>query len=446
MLAPVFFITGCGRGPEKTDSAYHIVDVTGASIVLNYLKSSQEFYPIQTDENDTLTIAVSEGDLLYILFDDMESLIFYRYDPDDGSQLSFSYDTGNQICYLNDVVISLDLSEGSRSWSWIEQHNEELLKRIRSLNVKLPLPDAQLNMLSGFAEVNSDPGLYISGDSLAAGLLSLFHPEWLFAEDILFDTLPDSVRQNLDDTEVLLYDCYNASDMNFLQDLQHLRSLALIDCDSGSLQKLDLEGLEMLRSLCLIESDFRDLSSVGILPDLEDLDFVDCDDLEGIGSLEGYHGLKSLGFYDCGKLKDVGVLHDLPALSRLALPGQISQEEFADIIMAQPSLQMVELLSTPGISDLSPLAACPGLKALYLDLDSVDLAPLYDMKELGLIVLGQDYFEDSAAMETIRTALPGTRIVPGGTFCLGSGWLLLLLPAAILIIIARKRKSLIRSG
>jgi hypothetical protein len=100
---------------------------------------------------------------------------------------------------------------------------------------------------------------------------------------------------------------------------------------------------------------------------------------------------------------------------------------------------VLELVSCDSIKDLSPLEDYSGLKALTLDFDVQDLKPLYQLTGLELIVLSEDFFEDSLAITEIQQAMPDTRIVAGGGFCLGSGWILLLVPAIIVLVILRKK-------
>ena len=92
-----------------------------------------------------------------------------------------------------------------------------------------------------------------------------------------------------------------------------------------------------------------------------------------------------------------------------------------------------------GFLGLSPLEYYSGLKALTLDFDVDDLSPVCQLTGLELLVLAEDFFEDTLAITEIQQALPDTRIVAGGGFCLGSGWILLLVPAIIILVMVRKR-------
>ena len=79
---------------------------------MNYSRSPY-FGAISIDEEDTLSLAIPSGDLLYLMFGDSEYVQFFRYESDDGNFLSFSYDTANRVCYLDDEIIGLDLEVGN---------------------------------------------------------------------------------------------------------------------------------------------------------------------------------------------------------------------------------------------------------------------------------------------------------------------------------------------
>jgi len=84
------------------------------------------------------------------------------------------------------------------------------------------------------------------------------------------------------------------------------------------------------------------------------------------------------------------------------------------------------------------------LKALVLLGEAVELAPLYDMKNLRFVLLRDEDFEKiPEQIQALEKALPKC-VVAKGKICLGSGWILLLLPTLALawLLGARRRKKL----
>jgi hypothetical protein len=218
-----------------------------------------------------------------------------------------------------------------------------------------------------------------------------------------------------------------------------LNSLIIEYWDSTDITDFQFAELKNLESLSIIESDIYDLSPIAESSRIRNLNLIYCETLKEIGSAVDLDRITGLGLTGCENITDIPAILQMPQLTRLSVPGNISQMEFADIITRQSTLQVLELIACDGITDLSPLGGYSGLKALTLDFDVHNLEPVYQLAGLELLVLPEEFFEDSLAITEIHQAMPQTRIVAGGGFCLGSGWILLLIPAVIIMVIAKKR-------
>jgi hypothetical protein len=124
------------------------------------------------------------------------------------------------------------------------------------------------------------------------------------------------------------------------------------------------------------------------------------------------------------------------------LPLNIGQDDFNTILDNQPSLEEVDILGCSHINDLSHLEDHSNLKYLMLDVEEGVLSELEKLNHLKLIVLSSEIFDKYPESVTkLRTALPDTNIIPGSGICLGSGWMLLMLPVILLVyILFRKTK------
>ena len=84
------------------------------------------------------------------------------------------------------------------------------------------------------------------------------------------------------------------------------------------------------------------------------------------------------------------------------------------------------------IGNLSPLETAANLRILTLQLEYEQLGGLDLLNQLELIVVGSEVFEDNPEwIKELRSQLPNSKIVPGSGICLGSGWLLLLIPCIL---------------
>jgi hypothetical protein len=62
-----------------------------------------------------------------------------------------------------------------------------------------------------------------------------------------------------------------------------------------------------------------------------------------------------------------------------------------------------------------------------------DIASIKTLRNLKYLSLPYDFLDDSVNRAELQKSLPGTRIVPNEGFCMGSGWLLLLIPLVLII-------------
>jgi hypothetical protein len=422
------------RGSENHQ--HYVVDVIGPSMALNCSKSFSIAGYYSTEENEMITIPVSGGDLIFFPFIGDENLC-YRYDPSDGSNLSLRFDSVYHRFFLNGELISVSLSKGSRAWEWLAQLDEGALGSIRSLYITLPLADEEINSLKRISGFLDNPGFYFEGESQLEEVLSVVNPGWLIAENLNHNNLSDVAKANLVNLELLWYSGTDSMDPAFLYDLPELRSLIIEYWNSTIIKNLQFDRLKNLESLSIIESDLHDLSSFTGLSGIWNLNLIYCEKLNEIGSAAKMTGLSSFGLAGCQHISDARMISQMPSLKRLSLPGNTTQEEFTDIIQRHDELQVLELIECDTIEDLSPLRECSGLRALTLDFDLPDLKPVLQLTGLELLVLAEETFEDSLAIAEIKQSLPRTKVVAGGGFCLGSGWIILILPMMIMLLIIK---------
>lgn len=438
LLQISLLMAGCGQNPPSDDPRYYIVDLTGTEIMYNASKTGVNLESIRFAENDTISLVVSEGEMLMISTnEDLE--LYYRYNPDDGLTLRFSDDTIIDAVYLNNEIISIDLADNPVAWEWIEQNEAEKFRSLRYLNYSDSLTEAELQSLKKISSINPDIGLGIEDDASVQDVLSLFSPEWILAGDFNYNDLSEQMKLNLSGLEFVWLGDFNSSHLEFLYDLPKLNSLIIQELDSSDFSEFQFDKLQGLRSLSIVESEIYDISCLSALYQLEDLYLISCDSLEEIGSLVDFTGLKSFGIQGWGNVRDISVIEELPALTRLSLPSGTSQEAFSGIIDTLKSLQVLELLELDSMADLDPLAGYVGLRALSLGEGFEDLHALYQLKDLELLVLEETYFGDSLSISEIRNALPQTKIAAQGGFCLGSGWILLMIPLVLLFVLAKKQ-------
>ena len=133
-------------------------------------------------------------------------------------------------------------------------------------------------------------------------------------------------------------------------------------------------------------------------------------------------GLRHLGF-----IQDTGVTVEL----------------LAKVVKANPDLVAIEFMNCNELTDLSALKGLPGLESLlFVRTPVADTKTLAELKGTRFIALpAKDFFEGegSEALKELKARRPEATIVPVDALCLGSGWIVLLLPVmAVGALLARR--------
>ncbi|MCX6260704.1 MAG: hypothetical protein NTY95_07695, partial [Bacteroidia bacterium] len=76
-----------------------------------------------------------------------------------------------------------------------------------------------------------------------------------------------------------------------------------------------------------------------------------------------------------------------------------------------------------------------------------DIASIKNLKTLKYLSLPGDFLDDPVNKTEIQKSLPGTRIAANEGFCLGSGWLLLIIPLVLILrFISSKERQRLKNG
>jgi hypothetical protein len=120
-----------------------------------------------------------------------------------------------------------------------------------------------------------------------------------------------------------------------------------------------------------------------------------------------------------------------------------TQQLLDSIISTKPGVQVLEIFSPDRELNLSGISRLKSLQALTLvDDDSADIAPLFELKGLKMLSYSSDKGNTDSAIQILRAALPSTLVVHNDGFCVGSGYLVLLLPMlAIALLMAKGRQK-----
>jgi len=404
ILLPAW-ITFAGIMTACSDTHIPVVDmirIEGVSWACNVSTSYAIFgSSSETEELLEVTLPASAGDLLYMIMDDLQ--FYYRYSQENGTLLSVSFDTLNAVSvYLNGNLEYMELSEPS-SLEAFSQLSDPEVEQLSTIYIKGPVSDEHLKVLKKHETRLSGKGLVVEGGAGSDSfneILSICRPTFLVIDDL--GVLPDpedgSCVSNL---ELLWVDSNIPALTKLANCCSNLESLIVASWEPEPGELLPLAGLKKLQSITIAESELTTLESIEFPKSLRKLHLISCD-----------------------TLSDISGLGDLQNLKHLSL-----------------KLKVVELIGCSDIRDLSPLQALPDLNILVLQLEKEQLSMLDSLEQLKLLILTDEVFDDNPEWITeLRASLPSTTIVPGSGLCLGSGWLLLLLPFILIFRHFSRRK------
>ncbi len=427
----------CSLRRQKRRSP-RLVRIEGVKKCWNYSLSPWLWYAGR-NEDARATLFVRDGDILAVQTkEDADGRTPFPYLESDGTSLSLR--TEHSRLLLEGVTVSLTLSEDAAGWTWLEGATEKERSQLRLVEFRGGVDAEKLPMLKRLARVNPDIHLVLGSAVALRDVLRLFRPRWLHLDGLSVGKNDLAALSRQRKLEVVWIDVSDVEDLAFLSRLPDLRRLLMVDWDPEKTGPFP-EGGENLESLVISDSDMKDLSPISRLTGLRELHLEGCESLTDVSALSGFPAIEILQLVSCGELLAFSVLKELKGITWLGLPEEITQEQFAAVVADHPELRVLELHECERINDLTPSKGLSKLEGLVLLGRLANYEPLHGTKSLRLLVLPEEAFEERAEeVRKLEEALPECNVVAGG-LCLGSGWILALLPAAgIACLLSRGRR------
>ena len=435
----VVTLLGCAVIDQLGEPRYYALSFSGEdpATVWNLNRYSILLHS-DTASNRPTALMAQAGDLLFIEKKQIE--LYYRYNPKDGTELSFTYDPDAPFkTYLNGRLISLDIYDDPALWEWIDDIDVRSLRNLRSLHFEEGEQEGlNLAHVQKLADIWPTTGLIFAETDDPSEILALFTPSWLVVNgllDVSADTLP-----RLQELECL--SCYTVDGVKFIEELPKLENLILFAADEYAVLRFD--GLTKLNSLSLFGfTDISGLETISNKNRLRNIFLISCNEIEDMSPIALFPKLTGLGFFDCESAVDLSELQNLSHLRWFSFPPEVTQAEFSKFLSQHQELKVIDLLECHEINDLSPLARLTGIQGLTLDVAVDDLSPLYQLTDMEVLTLDEDSF-DEEEYESLQAALPDTQMAVSG-YCLGSGWILLIIPivtaGCVVMRFCRRRSS-----
>jgi hypothetical protein len=222
--------------------------------------------------------------------------------------------------------------------------------------------------------------------------------------------------------------------------LPHISSLKTLIFIEDSLQNDFLSNNPQLENLSILSCSSVDTSILMNLPALRSLRFPFCETLD-LGPLSNQKRLDRL-ILEGESISNVSALKGLTLLRWLHLPDETMQEQFDSVISFNQKLELLEINGGGKINDLSRMVDCKSLKGIIFYGDTMtEKKGLSTLANLKYLSLPEDSFTDSAYMALMKKNFPNTTLVPNSGICLGTGWILLLIPLVLIFKLFYRNKT-----
>jgi hypothetical protein len=420
LISLFLIITSCNSRPEP----YSILEFSGVSDIANYSKS----YFMMMNKSDSINPTVimgSTGDLFWC----DENIFVYN---ESSSQSRFLIKSTDSVVYVNDKIYSIDIPDNDNMIPWFKNMNVRDFSSLQFINVESKLPESYLPYLSELAKIKPDAGICFTGNFKdMAELLKIFSPRIIAGAGLLRDDYEQLSK--LTKLECLMITLNDSVITDPLPALPKLKQLFLAELDDNIVLTGDLLiNNKQIEKLIIQKSGILDLSILKPLDNLKELVANVSDSIKNIEFVNEHNKLEVLSIagnnlvYDPDRVK-------LPLLRWTTFSSNVTREQFNSFIDTHPDLEVIELTGNDKIDNLQSLSKLNKLYGLTISDTITDVESIKNLKNLKYLSLPSDFLDNPVNKAEIQKALPGASIVANEGFCLGSGWLLLIIPLVLII-------------
>lgn len=339
-------------------------------------------------------------------------------------------DTANHL-RLGGFIHSLRISELSEM---VPALKDEELKKISLLVIDEIPTDEQFTILRRISYVNKSVSLNLSDEiefrenesyDLLKKLLPLFNPKFFSGN---LDEKSAELLAQEKELEALIIPGDDSS-LYILPKLPALKTAILMN---DTIHPDLFRNNPDIENIAILNTSVADTSLLKQFRNLKSIAYPFCVSLD-LSIFSKHKKLDRLMLYG-DSIHNVIALKELTSLRWLHLPNETTQEQFDSIISIQTKLALLEINSGSNIYDLSKVSDCLSLKGLILYGDKMTYKKgLGKLTNLKYLALPEETYADSTYRNLVKKHFPNTTIVPNTGICLGSGWILLLIPMTILL-------------
>ena len=427
IVTMLFAFTSCTKRP----ATYSVLEFTGEDAVLNYSKS---FLYFSSDSAGKKSLLAKKGDI--IMYGNNK---FYYYQ--DTPICRFSISVSKEADSVNGRINSIDIPGNEDLIPWLKQtsfrdHTAPEFLNFTSANQEIYFP-----YLIDLAKVKPDIGLSYGGElSEMNKLFGVFNPRFIIGAE--FSQEDFKLLKGLTNLEILMVSYDDSVNTIPLPAIPRLRELLLVInkeiklCDEFFCNNKQIESL----SLKFENNGKFDLSCLNYLNNLKELKIFGLDSLENFDLINKQSNLELLSVNNAG-IYPFSALDNLKNIRWISFSPKITQVEFNSFVLHHQDLEILEIFNNKNVTSLKALAKLRRFYGLVVTDTLTDLASVKSLDNLKYLSLPEIVVKDSLKINELRNSLPNCKIVANEGFCLGSGWLLLIIPMILFFLFVFRQKT-----
>ncbi len=421
MIVMIFSITSCKEKPHP----WSVLEFSGKGSVMNYSKSPL-LTSYESDSANPTALIARDGDLLML---NDNGIFYYRgiYD-----QNKFQFKSTEEADYINGKIVSVNIPKKKNIIPWLSQINSTDLSKLDFLRIDSLIPENYMPWLTELAKTKPGIGLGYYGGELKniSELFKLFNPRIIIGGTIYQKDY--NILSGLDNLELLLVSLEDSVSNGPLPPMPHLKQLILGDMKNEAMLTNNLLiNNKQIEKLVIVNSHTFNFALISPLVNLKELIINGSDTIENSDLIKNHRNLEVLSVIS--KTFKIGnEVNELPDIRWMSFSSDITQNEFNLFLEKHPDLEVAEIIKNDTISSLRSLLSLKKLYGLTITDTLTDYATIKSLKNLKYLSLPDKIIKDSIKKTELNRLLPGTKIVANQGFCLGSGWLLLIIPLILL--------------
>jgi hypothetical protein len=422
----------------KGENRFAVVKFHGKGDATN-LSKNYGLVQFPSNEKNYGAVLAEKGDVLG--FNDLT--ISFNDITNDFLQID---DSGDSLVLVNGKVNTIVVTEKANLIPWFQKMKARTIDNLETIYFKSKTPASYIPYLKQIAHLKPNIALtFEENDSL------IIIQDYIKKADFF---QPQFIRVSLKQNQLPLLahwktiECLhlNLSDSIVTARLPAMPALKQCIINGGDIKSMNATFFKNNRQLEKVSlfACVADYSVLQPLKNMEQLVITNFGCKGDLATLKNKFPKLSVLIVS-GVFANIDVLSTYKDIRWLGLPENTTQKQFDTISTQLSSLQVVEIKGNDTVKNLSVLQKLPNLRGLVITDTVTDKQSLHALKQLRYLSIPEKNKADSTYLQTLKKSLPGCLIVPNTGACMGSGWLLLLVPTVFLFSLVFPRKLLKKS-